>query len=1156
MTALGNRSSQLAPLRSDGVSLGELAKASAPRQVDETHRFWVSGRRNIGSDRREVMEVSFGAPRLVNHLSFRVSRFPLNLQVQYRDANGDWQAVTYAKTSRRRKKRARPREVRKQPVRLSISESVPAKVDSAQAKNHPQHFGKSHWLSESWRVMPIRTSKIRFVFTRNPHGTAPRNHRGQRVPYSVALRNLAIGYRVTTPDDVPRTEEPWWASSKDILGSRVVYSTYTQPATKAVDGSRDTYWRSEPQPFPFAVVNMFLDVRAADGTTSVVDRFWVDPITTGVMCNLYHSDSEPEGDFEGEDSPIPIQFRTEVGSPTLVRDAETQRPYAINLGPDVQAGVEISTVATRIHYSQPWWVGVDARSLVDPASATSHPLVSVGSTQIVQDGTDLKVVCLNGQEVVVPLPDGLHQLNSRFTLVVAYHPYDEASRRDSHFRVSYTLEGGYDPIVVEQAVSPLVDSSAPIRIGLHPSPANTDVSAFSIHGLVVKSETLTEEAEDWFRDEGPLFVLDSESVHEDRGTNYNARIRMHPAFLTDANLFGVVGGSGNRFDEMEWTPVLRDYTLKQGYMHVPPTKAGYWKFEMTGLLPQVYENFLTIAREVQVFPPEVVAAHQAASGEADEGSAPPGVNAAGGMAQSVAYSDALGALKRSPAPSDATQVLVVRDPQQAAQVAETGWIWTYQPWHIGSSAPQFMGARQHHYESLLVNHTTKVAFFAGIREIQPFRVDYTFDDDTPEYVEHFLDTQFLDLDLTTGVEHFEGGVRTISSNAEITSKALMSYRTVRGVQFASQETDAVQVLTDPDLVDEDRFWAKYGDAAPNWRSPGDVLVQRGWFLNTYGDLEEKYNDIGGYGAMDGVLYSSLEGNNQSSGYAEGGIVSEPYTPSGAGEVLGIVKVSAEGDLGAPITVDLISAYDGRTVASTSRWIQSGETAEIEVSYAPGGLVERRTYGEIETLVGTPTTYGELESFKHYELETETGINTDLYLRVRQRGQTDDTFHVHRMGLYDAAVAWFFSNDDGATWWQAVKVRNDPHGVLIFPEPDDPEAPGVGRTLRWKAKVFRSDAAINALHIRPWYGSRARTVERAHGLDSLGPNRSLRDVQPATHQHPMWQQRFTPIEHEYTPLPDPPLFWRNLVPNPGNEGPYDQWTPTGGTVDVQHSFEEG
>lgn len=1141
------------PLTSAGMALSTL-KVAVPTTGEASRRFWASSRRWMTSTHREVLEISFGGRRLINQLSLKVSRFPLTMQVQYRDRNGDWQAVAYAHSSPKRRHKPR-REIARNPVRLSISESVPKRVDSARATSHPQHFGKAHWSTHSWKIIPANTDKIRFVFTRNAHGTPPVDPRGNRVPYSVAVKDLKIGYKVVGTEDLPpdSADVDWWASGEDILGSRLVYSTYTQPADSAIDGDTATYWRSEPQPFPFAVTNLFLDLRDEEGQVPVIDRFWMDPVTVGPVCNVYYSSDEPSGDFDGLSEEIPPQWVQTYGNPLIVREGADSVPVAVDLGPTTQTGVQVSNVHERMRFDQPWWAGLDAATLSDTTDTAWRPILTMGGVQIAKNGATIELISPGGQMASVDLDPARFRLNSDFRLVAAYFPYDPASQRQSYLRLVVAQEG-YDPVVSEVAIPDLTDLPAPIRIGLHPDPDNGSIAALAVHGLVIKSESLSDDAQQWFLDEGADFVADPETPQTDRGTAQNARLRMHPMFVSATNPFGLVGGVGNRFDQMSWTPVTRDYALKRGYLHLPPTRAAYWKFEMTRLLPQVYENFVTIDREVLVFPPDVVANYEQATGQT-EASLPDGMTAVANSTE-MTYTDVLTAVTTAPDPVEATDVLVVKDPTLAQRAAETGWIWTYQPWHVGSSAPKFLGTQVHHYESLHVKHSTKVAFFAGIRELTPYRVDYTFADDTEEYVEHMLDTAFIDT--LDGMEHFEGGIRALGPGASATSKALMSYRTVRGVQFATQESDAYQVLDDPDFVaDNLKRWTPYGDAVLTRLGQNDVLISRGYVGYTWGHWEDST-----YGDLEAFTYSDLEGF-MPTGYAEGGIVSQSYHPSGTGEVLAIAEVSAGQNLNAPLRVEIVSAYTGQVVAFAEKYLQQGEKATIEATYSTTNLIVRRTYADVEHLdyvvsveqqaptTDTPQTYEMLEAYTYGEIEAAT-VQSDLYARVRQQGKTTDSFHVNRLGLYDSPIAWFFSNDNGVTWWQAVGVRNNPNGVLLFPAPppDADVLPEQGRALLWRVEIYRDGAIVNALHIRPWYGDRSRTVEGAHTMEALGPNTSIYDNMPDTGDHPMWQDRTNFIEHIFT---EPTLipFWRNLAITPGGEGPStDGFETSGGVVEVQ------
>lgn len=1266
MTDLGDTSNVRSLVRSDGVLIENLSSSISATTLatEDVNRFWASGQRYISDPSREIMEVSFGSKQMINYISFEISNFPVVAHVEYLDDAGLWQSVAYEGAPR---PTTVPIPV---PVSLVISTSVPSKVNSASATTHPQHFGAHHWFPEAWKIAPITTSAIRFVLVRNHRGDPPQDYLGYRVPYSLAIKDLQLGYRVTSRDDIPTSvpDSPNWASTKDIIGSQVLMSTYEQSADLAIDGDTGTFWKSEPQPFPFAVVNMYLDVRDADGSIPVLDRFWVDPITVGVNCNVYHCDVDPTGGFSGLSSPIPSHYLTMIGNPVVVREASAHTPTGIALGPDLQAGIEVSNSFIQIPYDQPWWVGVDARALIDGLDLGNRPILSIGSTQIRQNNGVIEVITQSGDVASIDLDPNLHRVNGEYRIVVSYQPRLDQASLPSHLRLIYQIPG-YDPISAE-TIADIVNESLPVRVGLATDPGDTSVAAIDVLGLVVKSEYLTPETEDWFLQDGADYVKDPANVQVDLGTSRNALIRMHPSFLSAVNPAAIVGGAEGNFEEMVWTPILGDYSLKQGFMHLAPTKSRYWKFEMTSLLPQIYENFLTIEREVIVFPADVVALHDATYGENSSNVTPSGVATNSYASQAVAYSDVLNNLKSNYVSSDATSVLVISDPVQAAEIAKAGWIWNYMPWHGANSAPQFIGACQHKYESFRISHTTKVAFFAGLREITPFRANYNFEDDTPEYVEHFLDDQFIEPPI--GMEYLpEGGLRSTGSQGSVESNSLLSYDTIRGVQFATQETDVIQVLRDPDFsLTSLSEWSRYGDAVVDLVGRNDVKISRGWFYYTYYALISMYPS---YSEMDGVRYDMLEGSQTATaGSSDGGITSAAYTPMGTGRISAKVKVSSEAQLSTPIWVEIVSVTTGQVVASTQRTLHTGESANVSVGYTPKTLVKRWTYNDLSAFAYTKSfnlfledtssfelgtggwsagfnstiststdqayngthslylkatatstnatmrsssvpvtagltyaasayvlpaitsrnvqmtcvwidnqgtiissvdsavvtegaywvalntnavapagavgaylsvkvispaaneihyldapvftlsvpggnqtmiTYAGLESYTYAALEAQE-VPTEFYIRIRQKGYFRDTFHIHRVGLYDSPVAWSFSNDGGVSWWQAVDVRNDPYAVLIFPDNPDEVGITVGRTLKWRAQIFRADASINSLYIRPWYGSRSRTTEPYFGLDSLGPNKSVSVAYPPLGLHPAWFNRNNSIENVY------------------------------------------
>lgn len=103
----------------------------------------------------------------------------------------------------------------------------------------------------------------------------------------------------------------------DFLGNRYrsVVIEATAENADTVDGDRDKYYLSAPQPSRFAVVSLYFD-ETQNGEASVIDRVMVDPITPGVYFNVYYSnDGDPSTTIEEWDNKlwthVPTTFRAE-----------------------------------------------------------------------------------------------------------------------------------------------------------------------------------------------------------------------------------------------------------------------------------------------------------------------------------------------------------------------------------------------------------------------------------------------------------------------------------------------------------------------------------------------------------------------------------------------------------------------------------------------------------------------------------------------------------------------------------------------------------------------------------------------------------------------------------------------------------------------------
>lgn len=931
----------------DNVWAGNLIQSKF-RKPKGNQRFWSSRPRWPVAPPIEVWEATLGSPRLINLLAFKVSRFPCVVTAEwYSEEAEDWFPFEYAVNSEyTRGSLESRREVIRQPVQLGISESVPNILNERDRHRHPQHRGRNHWRKEEWKTVPVETRKVRFLIDRNTRGVQPTTRGGYAVQYSVALKDVKIGYRVSDRADVPVTARNGETIEvgQDILGSQVAYSLYQQEAERATDRSLSTSWRSEPQPFNYAVVPFLIDMRDTQGEGQVIDSLYLDPTTPGVHCNLYYTNDEPEGDFLGGSREISARFRDERLPVGAGANGE------ISMDTSMISGIGISSLRARLDPQQDWWVGMDLTEVAGVDDTDERPLISIGQHRLYQQEGVIHLALSDGKEFSLDLPD-YHGTGTRYRLLVAHR--GRTNSQQEYLSIGYRI-AGLDPVWVHSAF--IVPAGiGDIRIGLGPDDQNQTPAAMKIHGVVVKVERLKPDTEDWFFDEGATYISDLRgSVQGSRNTEVNALLRMHPGFVTSTNPFGVVGGDLDRLmNHAVWHPVGRDFTLHRGTMTLPPTKARYWKLEFTHLSPEIYEVFHVMRRRVLLFPRDLVEQHRKAGPQRLRSYYPHGVESmVNGRAIDIdlSYTDALDRIEEVGVGPNATKALTVRDPNLSERAAETGWIWQYQPWHMGYDSPRWTEPVQHHYEEVLVNHRTKTGFFVGLKEVIPQRTKIGAVDDTEEYVERFFDD--TDIEASSGMEFSGQGVVATGSSGSLESKAMASFSDVRGIQFATMQTAPVQVLHDPDFENAELgyFYDSIGDSTGQRRDASLVEVVRGYVVRTYLDHEAKV-----YSQLEAETYAELEGIVDPSGISEGGLETrEPYRPLGTGRLVAKALVSANKALSSPVEVEIIRALTGETLASSQQDVAPGGVTEISCGFSPGGFIETLTYSDLEAMpeIGT------------------------------------------------------------------------------------------------------------------------------------------------------------------------------------------------------------
>jgi len=276
------------------------------------------------------------------------------------------------------------------------------------------------------------------------------------------------------------------------------------------------------------------------------------------------------------------------------------------------------------------------------------------------------------------------------------------------------------------------------------------------------------------------------------------------------------------YAERVWQPIPRDYTLQKGYVYLPPTRARHLKFEFTALSAEPVETFLPIVHTVRLFPPHLVdsLAGNTAGGEVLTN----GLGSALAIGDAGRYSDVLALLSNQVAPvSDAAAALYVTDPRAAEALRSQSWLYGFTPWHQGGPAPRFTQAQVHDYQIVEMTQSTKVGFMVGLFDVKAFRADFAADDDPGVYTETFDDFRHITPGFTWTMDPGKITTGLISVPVSVTSSVYSSAHDVQAVQFATQQTEPVQVLPDDDFRDPALAISTW-DGTDAWHKTGDAYA--------------------------------------------------------------------------------------------------------------------------------------------------------------------------------------------------------------------------------------------------------------------------------------------------------------------------------------------
>jgi hypothetical protein len=939
----------VAPLYVDGVPAASVIPAK-PKPVD-TQRFWSTQVRQAGDTTWENMVVTLAKKKTINYLFFEVPHFPHDLHVHYWD-KGVWHRV-------HRKNGA--------PLTIRTTGSVPGLVNNPAALAaglNPYHYGAGHWVKHDLDVQPFEGTKIRLAVVRHavqpgnkssfPHGPG-----GQLVPYPLGIRNLDFGLRLFAVDDFPWTprspdvvtERQPVASTDDVNGRPMLVSMRENRATDLLRGYP---WRCAPQARADAVVNLYVDSRAADGSPQSIDRFYIDPVTSGPRLNLYYStDPPPVTDFQALDDPILSPLVIYSGSQIPTVDADGL------LFPDTPGWVTLSNQGAGASAGIPWWTALQIAPQFASTDTGSYMIADAGLIRLYYD-----------DGVFTAQLAGTAGTGILAKWSFSFGAGDELSFAAGYDGSSFFAWCSSGTLVLVPAVTPVTSASV-FRFGGDLA-AETEMSPLAgnylLKAFVLKQELLDvtsgvpQSLLDFFTGPGD-YVAPSTGTSD---STVNAVARFHGSFvLGSINPGGFTGGLGSAYEACSWTPVTRDFQLARGYIEFEPVLASVFKFEFTSLQPTHIDYATPPVQPTKVFP-DNLKTHPFISASAV---IEPGMEVTQAVAPSVVFSDApLPTLSPAAGASLPTEALYLTNPQAAAQLAQTaGSMFNFQPWQVDPSrVPRQPVKGPHTYHHLDIPVVSRIGYFVALSSLGMFAFDPTQATDTAQYVQTFGDSSVLDpvsLALAGAWAWRPGSLTSppnITGHAQIQSKVLGSAHKVTGVQFATCQSPAVQLLDSPGFEDTTlQTWMATGDSLP--LEIAEVSTQLGNMVkvtrlaHVYGwayvmqewpawDVLQTQNPD----------WDDLQANNSSDAYGGMAYTGTPVATTEAGRLYAAARVFSEVPLTAPLALQLLDGQTGAVIAEQDQVVNGGTATEWFVGYTLGNAIPGTA--DWSTMEGTYATW--------------------------------------------------------------------------------------------------------------------------------------------------------------------------------------------------------
>jgi len=528
--------------------------ADAARNGD---RYWLSNPRESTDPTWEIINIAMRTPVTINHISFSLLNVSQNYEVYMTTPTG---------------------------VRLIMIDDHHQAVKGT-IRSDATDTQTVEWTSINKTVLTTIVSKIEVRVQRiKSYNTAS--------PFSLGIRDILLEYDIHSPGD---TVYPL-GLEVDTLGNVVRRQVKQWTPALATDNDSYTYWKSEPQPSPSAVVSMYMSLynpTSAAGKYQPVhiDTLWIDPIYSGCRMNLYYSNDDVMGML------YPQPFRDK----SYLTNAKIVGSKGIDLTSDdgsyhVKTGA-LMTVEGAVAQSAPLpqfgWIGIE----MDMGDSMGSPTtIFYGSNADTMTGTNMSLTYDPSTGIFS------FDVGGTSSTVVSSDPVSYGSGRRVQIVCSYQnlktgptarlIVGIANRVVSDQSVVSSLTGNYP---GFKKLFAKSQELIFGKQGMlrefIIKVGTDTDASM-------KAFIGDPYSYLMPPPLNDPQRQGRQPKSFLDNAIYvgeytsgedGYGGVSEEFYTEKAWTPVWKDWRVERGFYYLPkPILAKHLKFEFSGLTPQPY----------------------------------------------------------------------------------------------------------------------------------------------------------------------------------------------------------------------------------------------------------------------------------------------------------------------------------------------------------------------------------------------------------------------------------------------------------------------------------------------------------------------------------------------------------------------------------------